>query len=276
MKRGYSAKMISYAILLLWSAICVYPLLWMIGASFKEPFEVFAGYALFPTGAWNWHTYVDVWDRMHFFRYFVNSVNVTFWTLVGINLFYTMAGFAFAKLRFPGSAFWFYIFLAMMFVPGITIMIPLYLTENELHLLNTHLGLILPLVNGSAPLAVFLFRNYFRSIPHEIYESVRLDGAGIFRTLFRIYIPLALPAMATITITNFLGSWNSLVLPMVMLNDAKLFTLPLAVLLLDSGVFRQWNVLMAGALISIVPVVLAFLFFQKYYIQGLSAGAIKS
>lgn len=265
-----------YFILCLWGALAIYPLLWMMGASLKEPMEVMSGYSLFPRDIWHWETYIDVWNRLKFFKYFINSVNVSLWTLVGVNLIYSMAAFAMAKLKFPGNDLIFYAFLGMMFVPGITVLIPLYLTENYLGILDTHLGLILPMVNGAAPIAIFLFRNYFRSIPHELFESAKMEGAGIYRILFQIYIPLALPAMATITIMNFMGSWNTLVLPMVLLNTQDLYTLPLAVMLLDTGVFRQWNVLMAGSLISIVPVIIAFFMFQKYYIQGLSAGAVKS
>jgi ABC-type glycerol-3-phosphate transport system permease component len=125
-------------------------------------------------------------------------------------------------------------------------------------------------------MAIFLFRNYFRSIPHELFESAKMEGAGIMRTLFQIYLPLSVPIVATLTAINFLGSWNSLILPMVILSVQSLFTLPVGVMLLDSGVFRQWNVLMAGALISIVPILLCFAFLQKYYIKGLSAGAVKS
>lgn len=276
MRMSLLRQSLLYAVLTAWGLLCLYPLLWMIGASLKDPMDVMSSYSLFPQGVWHWHTYVDVWNKMKFFRYFLNSVNVTFFTLLGINALFTMAGFAFGKLRFPGNNVIFLGFLGMMFVPGITVMVPLYLTEHSLGILNTHLGLILPMVNGSAPMALFLFRNYFRTIPHELYETAKLEGAGILRILYRIYIPLAIPAIATITIMNFLGSWNSLVLPMVLLNSQKLYTLPLAVMLLDTGVFRQWNVLMAGSLITIVPVLLCFFLLQKYFIQGLTAGAIKS
>ena len=272
-----SLKQISImAVLIVWSAICLYPLLWMIGASLKNSQEVMQSYSLFPSETWHWGIFVDVWNKLQFFKYFTNSVNVTFFTLIGVNFIYSLGAFAFAKLDFPGKTAIFYAFLAMMFVPGITILIPLYLTEYYLGILNSHLGLILPMVNGAGPFAMFLFRNYFHSIPHEIYESAKLEGSGLFRIWWRIYFPLSLPAVATITIMNFLGSWNTLVLPMVMLTNKDLFTLPLAVMLLDSGVFRQWNVLMAGSLISIAPVILVFFFMQKYYIQGLSSGAIKS
>jgi ABC-type glycerol-3-phosphate transport system permease component len=265
-----------YVLLGVWALICLYPLLWMVGASFKEPMAVMATYSPFPDGPWQWQTYAEVWNNLGFFRYFMNSVNVSFWTLVLINALYSLAGFAFAKLQFPGRNIIFIGFIGMMFVPAITVLVPLYLTEYYLGILDTHLGLILPMVNGSAPLALFLFRNYFRTIPHEVYESARIEGASILRVLGQIYLPLAIPAVATITTLNFLGSWNSLVLPMVMLSRKALFTLPLAVMLLDTGVFRKWNVLMAGALISILPAIIAFGVLQKYYVRGLVAGAVKS
>jgi len=273
---SFIPKTLIYLLLTLWACICVYPMLWMVGASLKAPLEVLNTYSIFPQNTWHWETYVDVWNRMKFVSYFLNSVNVTFWTLLLINVFFSMAGFAFAKLRFPGKSIMFYAFLGMMFVPGITVLVPLYITEHYLKLLDTHMGLILPMVNGAAPIAIFLFRNYFQTIPHEVYESARMEGAGIMRILFQIYIPLAVPAIATITTMNFLGTWNNLVLPMVILNSQPKFTLPLAIMQLDTGVFRQWNVLMAGALISILPVILSFGFLQRYYLQGLSAGAVKS
>ncbi|WP_214628379.1 carbohydrate ABC transporter permease [Paenibacillus agaridevorans] len=269
-------QVILYVVLTVWGLLCLYPLTWMIGASFKAPLDVMNTYSLLPPGKWHWETYVDVWNRLNFFKYFLNSVNVAFWTLVGINVIFAMAGFAFAKLRFPGNNAIFLLFLGMMFVPGITIMIPLYLVENYLNLLNTHLGLILPSINGAAPMAMFLFRNYFRSVPHELYESAKMEGAGVMRILFWIYIPISTPIIATITMVNFLGSWNSFLLPMIMLTSQDLFTLPLGVMLLDTGVFRQWNILMTGSLISVIPIILCFSFLQKYYIQGLTAGAIKS
>ncbi len=244
-----------YGLLLLWSFLCLYPLLWMVGASLKAPMDVMSTFSLFPQGKWHWETYAEVWNRLNFFSYFWNSVIVTLSTLIGINVLYSMAAFAFAKLRFPGNNALFVLFLGMMFVPG---------------------SLILPSINGAAPMAIFLFRNYFRSIPHELFESAKMEGAGIMRTLLQIYLPLSVPILATLTAINFLGSWNSLILPMVILSDQSLFTLPIGVMLLDSGVFRQWNVLMAGALISIVPILLCFGFLQKYYIKGLSAGAVKA
>jgi len=264
-----------YLFLCVWGFVSIYPILWMFGASLKESADVMNGYAIFPKGAWHWETFADVWNRLHFFKYFINSVSVTFFTLAGIVLIYSMTAFALAKLHFRGKQLIFFGFLGMMFVPGITVLIPLYLTEHYLGILDTHLGIILPIINGAAPFTIFLLRNYYRTIPHELFESAKLDGAGVLRILYFIYMPLSFPALATILIINFFSTWNTFALPMVVLNDQSKYTLPLAVMMLDTGVFRQWNVLMAGSLISMIPVIMTLFSLQKYYVQGLSAGAVK-
>ncbi len=264
-----------YTVLLIWAILCLYPLLWMMGASLKTPLDVLTTLNLFPAGVWHWHIFASVWSGMGFWLHFWNSVQVSLYTLVAVNIIYMMAGFALAKLKFRGNEVVFRFFLGMMFVPGITMIVPIFLIEAQLHLLNTMFGLILPMVNGAGPFAIFLFRNYFRTIPDELFEAAKVDGAGIFHILFRIYVPLALPAIATISIFNFIGSWNGLILPLVLLSSQNLYTLPLAVMSLNTGSFTQWNVLMAGSLISLAPVIVVFVFLQKYFIRGLSSGAVK-
>lgn len=267
-------KFLIYAVLIICICVAIYPLLWMIGASLKLPSEVMANYKLWPEEP-QWQTYVKVWQDMDFFKYFFNSFIITVAAVVAINIVYAMAGFAIAKLRFPGKNLVFLAFMGMMFVPSVTMLIPIYLTLNALNLLDTHLGMVLVFVNGAAPFAIFLYRNYFTTIPHEIYESARVDGASPIRTLFSIYFPLAVPAMATITTMNVISIWNNLSLPLVILNSKELQTLPIAIVNLDRSAFRQWNVLMTGSLFAIIPVLILFFFLQKYYIQGLTAGSVK-
>ncbi len=272
--KKYLYRVLIYAILIICVCFAIYPLLWMIGASLKLPSEVMASYKLWPEEP-QWQTYVKVWQDMDFFKYFFNSFIITVAAVMAINIVYAMAGFAIAKLRFRGKKLVFLAFMGMMFVPGVTMLIPIYLTLNALNLLDTHFGMILVFVNGAAPFAIFLYRNYFTTIPHEIYESARVDGASPFRTLFSIYFPLAVPAMATITTMNVISIWNNLSLPLVILNSKELQTLPIAIVNLDKSAFRQWNVLMTGSLFAIVPVLILFFFLQKYYIQGLTAGSVK-
>lgn len=267
-------QILIYGILIICVCFAIYPLLWMIGASLKLPSEVMASYKLWPEVP-QWQTYAKVWQDMDFFRYFFNSLIITIAAVAAINIVYGMAGFAIAKLRFPGRKLIFIAFMGMMFVPSVTMLIPIYLTLNTLKLLDTHLGMILVFINGAAPFAVFLYRNYFTTIPHEIYEAAKVDGASPVRTLFSIYFPLGVPAMATITTMNVIAIWNNLSLPLIVLNSKELQTLPIAIVNLDKSAFRQWNVLMTGSLFAIIPVLILFFFLQKYYIQGLTAGSVK-
>ena len=267
-------QILIYGILIICVCFAIYPLLWMIGASLKLPSEVMASYQLWPEVP-QWQTYAKVWQDMDFFRYFFNSLIITIAAVAAINIVYGMAGFAIAKLRFPGRKLIFIAFMGMMFVPSVTMLIPIYLTLNTLKLLDTHLGMILVFINGAAPFAVFLYRNYFTTIPHEIYEAAKVDGASPVRTLFSIYFPLGVPAMATITTMNVIAIWNNLSLPLIVLNSKELQTLPIAIVNLDKSAFRQWNVLMTGSLFAIIPVLILFFFLQKYYIQGLTAGSVK-
>lgn len=254
----------------------LYPFLWMFMTSLKDSAEALANpAALWPANGLHWENYVDVWNRLGFFQYFTNTLLATLGTVAAIIVIYTMAGFAFAKLKFKGSKALFVFFLSMMFVPGVTVTIPLYILVNSLGLVNTYLGLILPGINGAGPFAILLFTNYFKGISTELLESGIIDGAGYFRIYVQLFLPLAVPAIATIGIMNFLGTWNSFMWPMLVLTDKAKHTLPLALRALGNSAFVQWNTLMTGAIYNIIPLLIAFLFMQKYYIEGVTSGAIK-
>jgi len=268
-----------FAVLSLYALTCLYPFIWMLSTAFKPGAEALNNPSLLPReglSAINWRIFADVWRRIDFPIFFFNSVKVSFLVVVGQLLIYSMAGFAFAKLRFVGREFLFYCFLGLLFVPPFAVVLTLVPLEAKLGILNTHLGVILPIINGGAPFAIFLFRNYFKTIPHEIYENAILDGAGEYRIYATIYFPIAKPALATIAIMNFLGSWNALLWPLVCLRDEKLFTLPLGLMYLNTSMFVQYNVLMAGGIITLIPTIFVFMFLQRYYIAGLTAGAVKA
>lgn len=276
MKKDRS-NIIGVIILSLVGIIYLYPFIWMVSTSLKTPQEALANpTALFSEGAPQFHTYLEVWGRLNFFQYFINSVTMSLGVVLGVIVIYSMAGFTIAHLKFRGKDFIFKMFMAIMLVPGVTITIPLFIQMSKYHMTNSYLGLILPIINGGGPFAVLLFTNYFRGISHELYESAVLDGSGVFRAYSIIYLPLALPAMATIGIMNFIGSWNAILWPMVVLTDKSKFTLPMGLMYLNSSAFVKWNELMAGAMFSIVPLILIFAFLQKYYIHGITSGAIKS
>ncbi|MDW5322544.1 carbohydrate ABC transporter permease [Plantactinospora sp. KLBMP9567] len=256
-----------------YAVVSLYPFLWMVSAAFKTPQEVIAGGHLVPHDP-TLSTLVDTWNRLHFFDYFLNSLKVTAATTVGVVVIYSAASYAFAALHFPGRTALYRLFVALLFVPGVVTLLPVVLLENRLAILGTHLGLVLPFVNGTAPFAVLLLTNAFRAVPPELRDSARVDGAGELRIFTRVYLPLARPALVTIALLTAIPTWNEYLLTRVSLNDPATYTLPIALQALRSSQVVQYNSLMAGALIVVIPVVILFLAAQRYFVNGLT-GAIK-
>lgn len=267
---------LKYLVLIVFAIAFLYPFIWMAGTSLKTHQESMISLANFiPESGLQWGNYLEVWNRLNFVRYFFNSVLYSLLVVVGSVVFYSMMGFALAKFEFWGRKAVYYMFIALMLVPGVTITIPLYINMVKIGMNDTILGVILPIINGGGPFAVFLFTNYMRSLPHEMYESAILDGCNKFQIYYRIYFPLSLPVITTIAIINFLGSWKAILWPMIIITSKELFTLPMGIMYLDSSAFKQWHLLMAGSMLSVIPVIIIFVFLQKYYIRGLTGGAVK-
>lgn len=267
---------IKYLFLLLYALTCLYPFMWMLGTSLKTQQEsLLDPISLFPEGGFQWHNYMDVWGKMDFFKYFMNSVIISLGVVIGVVIIYSMVGFALARLNFVGKKVIFYMYISLILVPGITVLIPLYINMTNLGLDNSYLGVILPLINGGAPFAVFLFTNYFKSVSKSLYEAAIIDGCNPFQIYRKIYFPLSMPAIGTIAVMNFIASWNGILWPMIIINNKNMFTLPMAIMYLDQSAFKQWNVLMAGSMFSVIPVIIIFIFLQKFYIQGLTSGSVK-
>ncbi|RXZ83230.1 carbohydrate ABC transporter permease [Paenibacillaceae bacterium] len=269
-------KYLKHILLVLYGLACLYPFVWMFGTSLKTPQDALANpQSPFPEGALQFGTFAEVWNKLNFYQFFLNSVFVSVFIIVGVIIIYSMMGYAFAKYVFKGKKFIYYMFIALLLVPGVTILIPLYINMTNLGLANTYIGIILPMINGAAPFAIFLFTSYFRTISHELYESAVLDGCNAFKIYYRIYLPLALPAIGTIAIINFIGSWNNILWPMIIVDSKELFTLPMGLMYLDSSSFKKWNELMAGAIITILPILVSFPFLQKMYVKGMTIGSVK-
>ncbi|MFJ5262433.1 carbohydrate ABC transporter permease [Streptomyces sp. NPDC088387] len=256
-----------------YALISLYPFLWMVSAAFKDSVEVVRGGHLVPDNP-TLATLTETWNRLNFFDYFLNSVLVTLYTVVLTLAVYAAAGYAFAVLRFKGRKALSRMFMALLFVPGVTVMLPLVLLESDLGLLGTHWGLVLPFVNGGAPLSILLMTAAFTTIPGELRDSARVDGASEFRIFVGIYLPLVKPALITVALLTAIPTWNEYLLTRVSLNDSSKFTLPLGLQTLASESIPQYNNLMAGSLIVVVPVILLFLFLQRYFVSGL-VGAVK-
>ncbi|SEN37050.1 multiple sugar transport system permease protein [Actinacidiphila rubida] len=271
--RRISARVLVGLLLALYGVISVYPFLWMVSAAFKNQFEVVRGGHLVPHHP-TFATLSQTWNQLHFFRYFVNSLEVTLLTVVLTLVVYAAAGYAFAVLDFPGRGLLQKMFVALLFVPGVTVMLPIVLLEDKMGILGTHMGLVLPFVNGGAPLSVLLMTGAFATVPKELRESARVDGAGEFHIFTRIYLPLTRPALITVALITAIPTWNEYLLTRVSLNSESTYTLPLGLQTLASENVPHYNDLMAGALIVVIPVVVLFLSLQRYFVNGL-VGAVK-
>ena len=266
-----------YATLIVAALVMIVPFYWTLSTSFKLPGDVFSG-NLIPN-PFTLENYQDVFRRLPFATYFLNSVIVSA-SIVGLNVvFGTAAAYAFAKLRFPGRDLLFFIFLLTLMVPFQVNLIPLYRIMVELHKaipaigVDTYFGLIAP--GAIQVFGIFLMRQFLRSIPDEILESARMDGASEWRILRSIVFPLAAPGMATLAIFTFIGAWNDFLWPLIVTNSDEMRTLPVGLALLARRNTVVWGQTMAGTVVAVAPMVVIFLVLQRRFIEGLTAGSVK-
>ena len=273
------SRVLIYVVLILTSIVMLGPFYWMVATSFKPAADVFASPPKWIPNPWTTENYRFVIEHASFLRFFMNSVLVTS-AIVALNVvFGTAAAYAFAKLRFPGRNLLFFLLLITLMVPFQVNLIPLFRLMVGLHSINSHLGvgtysaLILP--GAIQVFGIFLMRQFLQSIPDEVLESARVDGASEFRILRSIVFPVAAPGMATLAIFTFLGAWNDFLWPLIVINDESHFTLPLGLAALEVKNTINWGNTMAGTTVAAAPLILVFLALQRRFIEGLTAGAVK-
>jgi len=250
------------------------PLVWMVLSSVKPESEIrqFPP-TLIPQDV-TLENYTQLFDRLNFPQFFFNSVVVALAVTVGAVLFSAMVGYALAKIDFPGRRALFLLIMATLMVPGTITFVPLFVLVANLDLVNTYAALILPFL--AAPFGVFLMRQFMLDIPDELLDAARVDGAGEFRTFFRIVLPQTGPALATLGILTFLGSWNNFLWPLVAVQSADMYTLPVALALYSTGQNTvQYGLLLAGATVIVTPILVVFLVLQRRIIQGIATTGIK-
>lgn len=268
-----------YAVLVLSALLMVGPFLWALSTSFKTASDVFASPPEWIPDPPTLDNYRDVFLKLPFLRFLLNSVVVAVSVVLLNVVFGTAAAYAFAKLRFPGRDAIFFALLLTLMVPFQTNLIPLYKIMVELHELSpligadTYFGLIAP--SAIQVFGIFLMRQFLRSIPDELLESARVDGASEFRILRSIVFPLAAPGMATLAIFTFLGAWNDLLWPFIVTSSDQMRTLPVGLALLARRNTVDWGETMAGTILAAGPMILVFLILQRRFIEGLTAGAVK-
>ena len=249
------------------------PLLWMLSVSFMQPGESNSLppplLPAHPTLA----NYQQLLSQTGIVRYFFNSLVVATGVTVSSLLFNMMAGYAFAKLKFAGRDKLFQTLLAALVIPGQVAMMPLFLMLKTMGLVNTWAGVILPGMAGV--FGIYLVRQYARSLPDALLEAARMDGAGEWRIFWLIVLPMLKPVIVTLAMFGFLGSWNDFMWPLIVLTDADLHTLPVAVASLSREHVADGELMMAGAVVTVLPVLLLFLALQKHYLQGLLMGSVK-
>lgn len=266
---------LGYLVLILIAISMLIPFFTMVSLSLSQNSSIFSyPPSIFPKSA-TYKNYVNVFSSIPVFRYFLNSLFVATITTIGQVIFSAFAGYAFAKLRFKGSDFLFLIILITMMIPPQVNIIPLFFLMRELHLIDTYQALIIPGFFGG--FGIFMFRQFFLSMPKDLEEASKIDGCNIFETFYKIILPLALPAIATLSIFTFISSWNSFMWPLIVTNSDSMRTLPVG-LALFKGSFReltQWGDLLACAVICTIPTILVFLAGKKYFINDLIQGSLK-
>jgi multiple sugar transport system permease protein len=272
--RDRAAKIGLYAVLIVSLLVVAGPFLWMLISSVKPEREI----RRIPPTWWpeqfTFEHYRELFTRLDFPQFFGNSVLVAVAVTIGNLLFCSALGYALAKLRFPGKRLLFALVLGMLMVPGMVLFVPQFVLVSNLGLTNTYAGLVLPFL--AAPFGVFLMRQFLLSIPDELIEAARVDGAGEFRIFWRVVLPLCRPALATLGILTFLASWNNFLWPLVVATTEDKYTLPVALALYSIGQNRiNFGLLVAGSVVVVLPIVIVFLILQRHFLRGIATTGLK-
>lgn len=266
---------IGYTTLILIAISMIYPFFAMVNLSFADSNSIFSQAGkIFHTPLTN-QNYINVFREIPVHKYFMNSLIVSVITTIGQVTIASMAGYAFARMNFKGRDLLFLIILITMLAPPQVNIIPLFFLMRELHLVNTYQALILPALFGG--FGVFLMRQYFMGLPKDLEEAAKIDGCNILQTFFKVALPLAIPAVATLAIFTFVSSWNSFMWPLIITNDESMRTLPVG-LAIYKGSFREitlWGELLACSVICTIPVVAVFFAGKKYFINDILQGGVK-
>ncbi|MDB5075782.1 MAG: sugar transporter permease [Chloroflexi bacterium] len=263
-----------YLVLIAGLAVFLTPFAYMVGISFMPQAYILSTPPIFIPPHPTFDNYIAAWNGNNFGKAFLNSVMVaTSATVLNLLLASSLA-FGFARYRFPGRNVLFYGMLGTMMVPSLVLIIPQFVLASHLHLTNSRFGLIVVYASGMA-FSVFLLRGFFEELPQELFDAASIDGCGIIRSFFRIGLPLARPAIAAAAIFSFFGNWDEFTWAITSLNDTSLYTLPIAIQQFQQANGTQWGIVFAATTIAVLPVILVFAIFQRQFIRGVAAGAVK-
>jgi len=260
------------AVLVLGAGVMFFPFLWTLSTSFSPGAGLDATPRLIPEQP-SFSAYQTLFAEMPFARIIANSLGLAVVTALFQLITSSLAAYAFSRLPFRGRGVVFAVYLATMMIPIQVLIVPLFVQMRDLGLVDTYLGVLLPGV--ASAFGVFLLRQAMNGVPRELDEAATLDGAGHFRIFGTIVLPLVGPTLATLAVFSFMNSWNGFLWPLIILRSAELKTLPLALAGLQGQYTTQWDVMMAGSVVSILPMLAIYLFAQRYVIQGVASSGIK-
>lgn len=273
MKKIHLGKILVWLLLAALCVIILYPFLWMLCSSFKTEADIMSWPPKLFWREFTTEAYESIWQRIPFMRYYGNTLLFAGGVTVISLALDTMAGYAFARLQFKGKNVLFALVLATLMIPFQVIMIPLFYEMFKLNLLNTFVGLILPRATNA--FGIFMMRQFFVSLPKGLEEAARLDGCGEFKIFTSIMLPLCKPAVISLAIFHFMYNWNDLLYPLILTTRTEMRTLPAGLATFMGTHVIEHNVLMAGGVLTILPIFIAYCFAQKYFVQGIAMTGMK-
>lgn len=267
------SNLIYHIILILGAIVMVMPFLWMITTSLKTlPESMRVPPTLLPT-EWKFENYASVFNKIDFIRYYMNTIWMTVGRTIGQLVLCSLAAYGFARLRFPGKEIIFLGILSVLMVPSQVVMIPSFVLMRELGWIDTFYALIVPGIFSA--FGTFLLRQFFMSLPKDLDEAAKIDGASLFGIYWRIYLPLSKAALVSLAIFTMLASWNDLLWPLIMTNSEEMRVLTIGISSFQGQYATDYTLLMAGALMATAPMIILFIFFQRYFIEGIALSGIK-
>jgi multiple sugar transport system permease protein len=272
--RRITGRAATYLVVALVGLVFIFPFAWLVATSLKTDREIFAYPPTVYPHTIRWANYADAVSYIPFWRYLVNTIIICAGNDIGIVFSCSLTAYAFARLRWPGRDAVFVLILATMMLPFQVTMIPLYIIFRQLGWINTFAPLIVPAFFGDA-FSIFLFRQFFLTIPFELTDAGRIDGCNEFRLYWNIVLPLSRPALATVALLSILGNWADFLRPLIYLNDQSLWTLSLGLMGFLGEHSAAWGPLMAASVIFTLPLIVLFFFTQKTFVQGIVTSGLK-
>ena len=267
------ANLFVWLVLVVGALVVAFPLYWMFATAVRPKKEIFSGgFDLVPSTL-VWSNFSDAWNKLPWDQFYINSIAIAA-IAVPITVFINLlAGYTFAKYKFPGRDILFLLMISTLMIPIQVIMVPEFLIVAKLGWVNTWWGVLVP--RAAEAFGLFMVRQFMVSIPDELIEAARLDGAGEFTIFRRVVLPLSWPVIAVLSIFTFMWRWNDFAWPLVVLQEQSAYTVPLGLNLMQGQYFTDWTGLMSMSLLSIIPMMLVFVFFQRYFIQGIASTGLK-